>query len=83
MMEVLERLIGLAYDIGALGATDIGAHFYRQRGWLLWRGELSALMPSGVVGTPDEQGGIFVFPAAHELDLEGELTCDFRNGDVW
>ena len=29
--------------------------------------------PSGVLPTPDEQGGVFVLPAAAALDLEGEL----------
>lgn len=83
MMAVLERIIGHAYDIGALGATDAAGDFYAARGWQQWRGPLSALTPSGVEGTPEEAGGIFVFPVDVALDLDGELICDWRDGDVW
>jgi aminoglycoside 2'-N-acetyltransferase I len=83
MMEALERVARGAYDLGALGATDEAARFYARRGWQLWRGPSSALTPAGVVRTDDEDGGIFVLPAAVALDLDGELTCDWRDGDVW
>jgi aminoglycoside 2'-N-acetyltransferase I len=83
MMEFLEGAIAHAYDLGALGASDEGALFYRQRGWALWRGPLSALTPAGVVRTPEEEGCIFVRQGQVSLDLDGELTCDFRDGDVW
>jgi aminoglycoside 2'-N-acetyltransferase I len=35
------------------------------------------------VRTPDEDDGIYVLEAADELDLDGDLTCDWRDGDVW
>jgi aminoglycoside 2'-N-acetyltransferase I len=84
MMEALERVIGGAYELGALGATDEAAAFYAGRGWRLWDGRLSALTPSGVVPTPEEEGGVYVLPVSGvPLDLSGELTCDWRDGDVW
>ena len=33
--------------------------------------------------TDDEDGPTDVFPVGAELDLSGELTCDWREGDVW
>jgi hypothetical protein len=33
--------------------------------------------------TPEDNGGIYVFPGAVPLDLSGPLTCDWRDGDVW
>lgn len=36
MMDVLERVIRSAYDVGALGSTDEAAAFYAGRGWQLW-----------------------------------------------
>jgi aminoglycoside 2'-N-acetyltransferase I len=83
MMDALERLIRGAYDLGALGATDDGERLYEARGWQRWRGPTSAITPTGVIRTEAEDGFIFVLPGAAELDLAGELTCDWRDGDVW
>lgn len=83
MMDALERIIRAAYDLGALGASDDGARLYETRGWLRWPGPTSAITPDGVVRTAEEDGSIYVLEAAAELDLTGELTCDWRDGDVW
>ncbi len=83
VMRALERVIRDAYDLGALGAADAAFDFYAALGWLRWRGPTSALTPEGVVRTPDEDGAIFVLPGETPLDLDGELTCDWRDGDVW
>ena len=83
MMDPLERIIRAAYDLGALGATDDGARLYRARGWQRWRGPTSAITPDGVIRTGEEDGFIYVLPGAAELDLTGELACDWRDGDVW
>ena len=83
MMDALERVVRGAYDLGALGATDQGADFYAARGWQPWRGPTSALTPTGVVRTEEEDGSVHVLPVAVALDRSGELTCDWRDGDVW
>jgi aminoglycoside 2'-N-acetyltransferase I len=83
LMAELERIIERAYDIGALGSTDMAEPFYASRGWQVWQGPLFALTPDGIRRTPDEDGAIFVFPSTAPLDLAGELTCDWREGDVW
>ena len=83
MMDVLERVVRGAYDLGALGATDEAAEFYAGRGWRLWQGPTSALTPAGIERTADDDGGVYVLPGAIPLDLAGELTCDWRGGDVW
>ncbi len=83
LMAELERVIRGAYDLGALGATDAAARFYAARGWRQWQGPTSALTPAGIVRTEDEDGGIYVLEVTARLDLSGELTCDWRDGDVW
>lgn len=83
MMEALERVVRGAYDLGALGATDEAADFYLARGWKLWQGPTSALTPTGIERTAEEDDCIYVFPLAVSLDLSGDLTCDWRDGDVW
>jgi len=83
LMGALERVLRGAYDLGALGATDEGAGFYAARGWKLWRGPSSALTPDGIRRTTEADGCLYVFELAVSLDLSGELTCDWRDGDVW
>ena len=83
LMAELERIISAAYDLGALGSSDEGLPFYLARGWERWRGPTSGLTPSGVVRTAEEDGYIFVLPARATLDLDAELSCDWRGGDAW
>ncbi|HEY7430584.1 MAG TPA: GNAT family N-acetyltransferase [Streptosporangiaceae bacterium] len=83
MMDALERVIRGAYELGALSASEDGAGLYRARGWSCWQGSLSALTPAGTVPTPEERGAVYVLAVAVPLDLAGELTCDWRDGDLW
>jgi aminoglycoside 2'-N-acetyltransferase I len=70
-----------AYDLGALAATDEAIGVYERHGWRRWTGPLSVLTPRGITPTPDERGAIFVL--GDTLDRTRELTCDWRDGDVW
>jgi aminoglycoside 2'-N-acetyltransferase I len=83
LMGALERVLRGAYDLGALGSSEEGAGFYAARGWKLWQGPSSALTPTGIRPTPGEDGCLYVFELAVPLDISGELTCDWRDGDVW
>jgi aminoglycoside 2'-N-acetyltransferase I len=83
MMAGLERIARAAYELGALGATDEAVPFYTGRGWKLWQGPSSVLTPDGIKRTPDEDGCIYVLETSVPLDLSGDLTCDWRDGDAW
>jgi aminoglycoside 2'-N-acetyltransferase I len=85
MMTALQDVIRLSYDLGALGATDEALAFYDSLGWRPWRGPTYALTPDGVVRTADEDGAILVLTMDDglPLDLDGALTCDWRDGSVW
>jgi aminoglycoside 2'-N-acetyltransferase I len=83
MMEALERVVRGAYVLGGLSATEEAASLYASRGWQRWLGPTSALTPTGIERTPDDDGGVYVLPVTARLDLSGELTCDWRDGDVW
>ncbi|MFJ1766109.1 GNAT family N-acetyltransferase [Amycolatopsis sp. NPDC088138] len=84
LMAEMEALLG-GYEAGALSASTAGAPLYAARGWQLWRGPTFALTPSGIQRTADDDGAVYVFPgrAPLDLDLDGELTADWRAGDVW
>ena len=83
LMAALESVIRGGYELGALGATDEAGGLYAARGWTVWPGRASVLTPRGVVPTPDEEGAIYVLPVTVELYPDAELTCDWREGDVW
>ncbi|MDP1850696.1 MAG: GNAT family N-acetyltransferase [Solirubrobacteraceae bacterium] len=83
LLDEIERVIRGAYDLGALGSTDMAMGFYAARGWQLWQGPSSALTPRGIERTPDDDGGIYVLPVSVELDLTAEITADWRDADVW
>jgi aminoglycoside 2'-N-acetyltransferase I len=83
LMTALKPYVAGGYDVGALGASDQARPMYASLGWQPWRGRLSALTPDGLRPTPDEQGAVYVLPGAASLDLDGELACDWRDGDVW
>jgi aminoglycoside 2'-N-acetyltransferase I len=84
LMDPLERRVRSDYDLGALGATDQAGRFYRARGWLLWEGPTSALTPTGLVRTEEDDGCVHILPMdGVSLDRAGELTCDWREGELW
>jgi aminoglycoside 2'-N-acetyltransferase I len=83
VMDAIGDVIRRAYDLGALSSTDAGVRLYESRGWELWRGPVSALTPSGIERTPEDDRSVYVLPVAGEIDLDGELTCDWRDGDLW
>ena len=83
VMNAAEQVVRGAYQLGALSASDAGRHIYAARGWLPWQGPTSVLSPAGVMRTPDDDSCLFVLPVTAELDLTSEITCDWRDGDVW
>ena len=83
MMEALERVVRRAYDLGALSATAQAVDLYERRGWQRWEGPTSALTRSGIERTPEDDGSVYVLGVTLVPDLAGELTCDWREGDLW
>jgi len=83
MMAALEAVVRGNYELGALSSTEPAASFYASRGWRLWKGPSSVLSPRGIEPTPEDDGGIFVLTVSTPVDTRGELTCDWRAGDLW
>jgi aminoglycoside 2'-N-acetyltransferase I len=87
LMDAAEQVLRGAYQLGALSASEAGRPIYISRGWLPWQGPTSVLAPEGLTRTPDDDNGLFVLPVSLpnnlELDTTAEITCDWRDGDVW
>ncbi len=84
VMARLEQVIGRAYVLGALSASEDGAALYLGRGWQVWGGRIDALSPDGPVPLPEEEGSTYVWAPPGEVlpDPAGRLAFDWRDGDV-
>ncbi|RSS83034.1 GNAT family N-acetyltransferase [Streptomyces sp. WAC06614] len=84
VMDALEQVIGRAYVLGALSASDEGAALYAARGWRVWDGRIGALAPRGPVRLPQEEGSTWLWtpPGGSWPDPAGQLLFDWRDGDV-
>ena len=84
VMDAVEQVLRGAYQLGALSASETGtAHVHLAR-LAAVAGPTSVLTPAGVTRTPDDDDGLFVLPGVSvELDTTAEITCDWRDGDVW
>ncbi len=83
VMSHIDQLIREHYPLGVLSTgTPL---FYETLGWERWRGPTFVDSPRGRERTPADDGDIMVLwtPRSPHLDLDGEIVCDWRQGDVW
>lgn len=87
VMDAVEQVLRGAYQLGAVSVSEQGRPIYLSRGWLPWQGPTSVLAPAGLTRTPDDDNALFVLPVNLPQDLRldtgAEITCDWREGDVW
>lgn len=83
VMRAAADHIVATYELGALCTGRNG--FYERLAWETWRGPTGVRTAQGVEATPEEDGAVMVLraPASADIDLTGEITCDWRIGDVW
>lgn len=83
---VMNRINELIREGYALGALSTGTHpFYEALGWERWRGPTFVDGSAGRQRTPDDDGSIMILRTSRspQLDLDGDVVCDWRPGDVW
>jgi aminoglycoside 2'-N-acetyltransferase I len=82
-MREIGDIIRERYELGAL-STPV-PDFYTKLGWELWRGPTAVRSSEGVERTPDDDGGIMVLrtPSSPQLNLDDQIVCEWREGDVW
>jgi aminoglycoside 2'-N-acetyltransferase I len=83
VMEAIGDVLARRYELGALSAGGGAARLYRSLGWHPWEGRTWVDAPNGLERTAEDDDGVHVLPLAAELDLTGDLVCDWREGDVW
>ena len=83
VMKHIGELIRERYRLAAL-STGAQA-FYETLGWERWCGPTFVDDPRGRERTPDDDGGIMILRTSRSprLDLNSEIVCDWRIGDVW
>ena len=83
---VMKQIGELIRERYALGVLSTGSHaFYETVGWESWRGPTFVEGPHGRERTPGDDGGVMILRTSRSprLDLDGEIVCDWRLGDVW
>lgn len=83
---IMKRIGELICERYALGALSTGSHpFYEMLGWQRWRGPTFVDGLNGRERTPGDDGGVMILrtPRSPALDLDGDIVCDWRAGDVW
>lgn len=83
VMKHINDLIRERYVLGAL-STGTQA-FYEALGWEPWRGPTFVDGPRGRERTPGDDGDVMILRTSRSprLDLDGEIVCNWRLGDVW
>jgi aminoglycoside 2'-N-acetyltransferase I len=84
--RVMGRIAELIREGYPLGVLSTGTHaFYEKLGWERWRGPTFVDGPSGRERTPADDGDVMVLrtPRSPSLDVDGDIVCDWRPGDVW
>ena len=79
---VMQRISEAILTAWPLGALSTGEHaFYERLGWERWCGPTFAETER----TPDDDDSVMVLrtPRSLSLNLEGDIRCDWRSGDVW
>jgi aminoglycoside 2'-N-acetyltransferase I len=82
-MRRIGEIIHARYPLGAL-STGTPA-FYAPLGWERWRGPTHVEGRTGRTRTPADDGDVLILRTAQtpDLDLDGDIVCDWRAGDVW
>jgi len=82
-MEAVDAYIRETFELGTLGTGH--HHFYERLGWETWRGPSFVRTASGIRRTPDEDGYILALVTGRgpALNLDAEISCEWRPGDVW
>lgn len=83
IMTAVGAHIVATYHLGGLSSSQEG--FYERFGWEVWNGPTFFRGASGLIRTPEEDGGVMILRTPHSssIDLDAPISCEWRTGDVW
>ena len=83
VMTDVTEYVREGFELGGLGTGR--QSFYGRLGWRIWTGPSAVRTPDGERATPDDDGYIMVLetPTSPPLDLDAQISCEERPGDVW
>lgn len=74
--------VSLHYEIGAFASSKY--RFYERLGWRKWEGPTFVLTESGRRPAAPDRGAVMaLLPKGSAIDPRGDLTTDWREGDIW
>jgi aminoglycoside 2'-N-acetyltransferase I len=81
--EIMQRVGNeiTGYELGALWPNY--PDWYARFGWVTWRGPLFIRTAEGLLPTPDEHVMVLTTPNNPPLDLDGPLSAEWREGELW
>ena len=69
------------YRLAALSPAD--SDYYERLGWVLWEGELLIRQADAIIATPDDVVMVYRLSNSPVLDVEGDLSAEWREGELW
>lgn len=81
MRRVEEEIAGANFELGALWPNY--PEWYGRLGWQMWRGPLFIRTDSGLLPTPDDIVMVLPLPKTPALNMDGSLSAEWREGELW
>lgn len=69
------------YRLAALSPAD--SDYYERLGWVLWEGELAIRQGEALVATPDDVVMIYRLSNSPEINIDDDLSAEWREGELW
>jgi aminoglycoside 2'-N-acetyltransferase I len=70
-----------AFDLGALSPAD--TTLYSRLGWVFWRGPLFIRYGGNLIATSNERIMVLRLPKTPRLDMDGPISAEWREGELW
>ncbi len=81
---IMKQVVEEIQDFDIAGLAPFNADYYAQLGWELWRGAMYVRRDGGLFASPlEEHVMIHRLPRTPVLDLDGGISVEWREGEVW
>lgn len=81
---IMKKIIDEIQDFELAGLAPFNVDYYGRLGWELWRGALYVRRYENlVVSPPGERLMIYRLLKTPELDLDGSISVEWREGEIW